>query len=108
MRATADPVEVLLEVEFGRLDTDDDQPLAGVLVCPGPHVGKGTDPVDAGVGAEADQDNTPPKGVGGHGYGIQPGGGTVEGGQVAFDGVFVAMTQHEPLRSSPAGISWLR
>ena len=51
------PVEVFLEVELGCLHADDGQPVVRVLVGPGPHEGKGANPVDAGVGTEADQDD---------------------------------------------------
>jgi len=54
-------VEVALELELGSLHPDDDEPVSRVLVRPCPHVRQRADPVDARVGAEADQRNSAAK-----------------------------------------------
>jgi hypothetical protein len=84
-------VEIALEVELRRLDADDGQPVVAVLVGPCPHVGKRTDPVDAGVGAEAGEDHVTSQAPGRQRWRVQPGGRSVEGGELAFDGKLVAM-----------------
>ena len=87
-------VEVALELELGRLHADDRQPAAGVRVRPGPHVGQRADPVDARVGAEADEDDLSAEARRRQGPGVEPGGGPVEPGQHPFDREFVAVPKH--------------
>jgi hypothetical protein len=53
----ADVVEVVLEVELGRVHADDHQAVVLVLLGPGADVREGPEPVDAGVGPELDQDD---------------------------------------------------
>ena len=52
-----DVVDVVLEVELGRVGADDRQPLLGVLGGPGADIGQRPEPVDAGVGPEVDEDD---------------------------------------------------
>jgi len=57
----ADVVGVVLERELGCVHADHDQPEAGVFPGPGAEVGELAEPVDAGVGPEAGQDDVPPQ-----------------------------------------------
>jgi hypothetical protein len=54
---SADVVEVVLDVELRGVDAEHDQPLVLVVLGPGAEVGKGAEPVDAGVGPEVDQED---------------------------------------------------
>jgi hypothetical protein len=54
---SADVVEVVLEVELGRVHADDHQSVILVLLGPRADIRKGAEPVDAGVGPEVDQDD---------------------------------------------------
>jgi hypothetical protein len=96
-------VDALLELELRRLYADHGQPLIGVPVSPGPYVGQRTDPVDAGVGSEADEDDPPQQGVGVQGFRIKPGGCPVEGRSRSFDRELVAMTKHRSSRQCRDG-----
>jgi hypothetical protein len=52
----ADVVEVVLEVELGRVHADDHQSVLLVPLGPGADIGEGAQPIDAAVGPELDQD----------------------------------------------------
>jgi hypothetical protein len=52
---SAEVVEVVLDVELGRMDADHHQAVVLVPLGPGAEVGKLAEPVDAGVGPEVDQ-----------------------------------------------------
>jgi hypothetical protein len=52
----AHAVEVLLELELRRLDSEDDEPVLPVLLLPGADVRQRPEPVDAGVRAKVDDD----------------------------------------------------
>ena len=82
----ADVVEVVLDVEFGGVDADDHQSLVGVLVGPGAEVGKGTEPVDAGVGPEVDQDDLAAQVGGRQRWRVEPLGRAGQGRQRTFNG----------------------
>jgi hypothetical protein len=82
----ADVVEVVLEVELGRVHADDDEPGRGVLLRPRPDVRQRPQPVDAGVRPEVDRDDAPVQRVGGQRLGVEPGGRPVERRERAVHG----------------------
>src|SRR5262249_49921079 len=55
LRESTDVVDVLFELELGRVHADHDQTLILVLVRPCAQVGQRAHPVDAGIGPEVDQ-----------------------------------------------------
>src|SRR5262249_24527029 len=89
-----------LELELGRLHADHGQTLVRVPVSPGPDVRQRTNPVDAGVRAEADEDQASVERVCSDRLRVQPGGCPVEAGHLAFDAELVAMAKHPSLRSA--------
>jgi hypothetical protein len=61
----ADVGRVVREAEFGGVHADHGQAVIGVFLGPGTQVGELAEPVDAGVGPEADQDDLAAQLVGG-------------------------------------------
>jgi hypothetical protein len=59
LRGLADVVRVPLERKLRRVNADDDQAVAFVLLGPGADVGERAEPVDAGVRPEVDEDDLP-------------------------------------------------
>src|SRR4051812_38423890 len=82
---SADIVEVVLDVELWGVHTDDDQALVLVLVGAGAEVGKGAQPVDAGVGPEVDQDDVAAEVGCGQRRRVEPPGRPVERGHPPFN-----------------------
>ena len=74
----AHPLELALEGELGGVRADDHQPAVAVGAHPGPDVGKGADPVDAGVGAELDGHDLPGQSGGRQRLRVEPLGRAVE------------------------------
>jgi hypothetical protein len=52
---TIDVLGALAELELGRVHTDDDQTVLGVMTLPRLDVRRGADPVDAGIFPEIDE-----------------------------------------------------
>jgi hypothetical protein len=83
---SAEVVEVVLDVELGRMDADDHQAVVLVPLGPGAEVGKLAEPVDAGVGPEVDQDDVAIQ-VGRRQWRrVEPAGGAGQRRQRSFDG----------------------
>src|SRR5262249_18676539 len=104
-----DVVGVLLERELRGVDADHDQPVALVLLRPGADVAERSEPVDAGVRPEVDENDLSAKACGRELLGVEPARCPVEAGQVARDRTAeVAEQAHanttRPATSSPTFI----
>ncbi len=77
-RLRDDVVEVPLEAEFGRVDAHDRQAGVRVFRGPGPNIGEGAEPVDAGVGPEVDEDDPSAKPIRRQRLGVEPAGRAIE------------------------------
>src|SRR6266496_2104484 len=83
---SADVVEVVLEVELRRVHADDHQSVILVLLGPRAEVGKGAEPVDAGVGPEVDQDDASAQPGCRQWWRVEPPGRAGERRQLTFNG----------------------
>ena len=81
-----DLLDVVLERELRRVRADHDQPGVPVLPLPGADIGERAQPVDAGEGAELDDDHPPPEPGRCQGLRIEPGGRAVQFRELALDG----------------------
>ena len=84
LQGPADVTEVFLERELGRVHADQRQPSAPVLLGPRADVGERAQPVDAGVGAELEEDDLSAQGAGRQRLRVEPRVRAAEGGQPAF------------------------
>src|SRR5262249_53312509 len=80
-----DVLRARAEVELGRMHADHDQAELGVIAVPRLDVGRGSDPVDAGVLPEVDQDHLAAHRFGGERRGVHP-AVRLEGGYLAGRG----------------------
>ena len=82
LRRHPDTLELVLEREFRRVHSDDDEPVVSVGLRPGAHVRLGAQPVDARQRPEVHDDDVAAELLGGEGLGVEPRGRAAEGRQV--------------------------
>src|SRR5215218_7444724 len=85
----ANVVDVLLKSELRRMDADHHQSLILVFLGPSADVGSRSQPVDARVGPEVDEDDFSPQSWRGQGQRIQPLVRVLEGSQLGLTTHFV-------------------
>src|SRR5215208_1650451 len=68
----ANVVDALFKRELRRMDADHHQSLIPVFLGPGAHIGKRSQPIDAGIGPEIDEDDFSAQSLRGQGWRIQP------------------------------------
>jgi hypothetical protein len=82
----ADVLDLALERELGRMDTDDDEPQVAVFRGPRAHEGQRAEPVDAGVRPKLDENDPPTQLRRSERRRIQPARRPVETREVTLDG----------------------
>ena len=80
-----DVVDVMLEAELGRVDTDHRQPGVRVLRGPCTDIWRRSQPVDARVGPDVDEDDASAQSLRRQRLGVEPARRTVERRQLPFD-----------------------
>src|SRR3954454_24387713 len=83
LRRLLDPVDLVLERELRRVDSDHDQPVVPIGLRPGPDVRLLAQPVDARQRPEVHEYDVPARPVGLQRIGIEPPGRPAEGGNAA-------------------------
>ena len=73
-----------VDVKFGRMHSDDDQPLTAVLVCPCPDVRQRAQPIDTRIGPELDDHGLLAQVCRRERRGVQPSGCGIERRHGAF------------------------
>src|SRR6516164_5721719 len=85
LRSLAHILDVSLELEFGRVYSDDNQSMVPVLPRPRSDIGEGAPPVNAGICPEVDEDDVSAKALAAQWWRIEPFCRTMKRRQITFN-----------------------